>query len=88
MDMVRNLNLEIIISRWHVCKPDRVFYDNECGKDCGMWPTCNPDLRFCSGYDAIYRKGENGMLEQWTYFWCHERQSVDGNRMIFTDFLK
>ncbi|GJU98568.1 hypothetical protein Tco_1327839 [Tanacetum coccineum] len=35
-----------------------VFYDNECGKDCGMWPTCNPDLSFCSRYDAIYRKGE------------------------------
>ncbi|GKA06314.1 zinc finger, CCHC-type containing protein [Tanacetum coccineum] len=32
-------NLENITSRWHVGKPVRVFYDNECGKDCGMWPT-------------------------------------------------
>ncbi|GKB52671.1 hypothetical protein Tco_0903424 [Tanacetum coccineum] len=62
-DMVQSLNLERIISRWHVCKLVRVFYDNKCGKDCGMWPTCNPDLSFCSGYDASYEKGENGMLE-------------------------
>ncbi|GKA34842.1 hypothetical protein Tco_0721271 [Tanacetum coccineum] len=66
-DMVQSLNLERIISRWHVCKLVRVFYDNECGKDCGM---------------------EHGMLEQWTCFRDHERQGVDGNRMIFTDFLK
>ncbi|GKC89956.1 hypothetical protein Tco_1150605 [Tanacetum coccineum] len=80
------ISLEKITSRYHVCKPVRVFYDNECGKDCGMWPTCNPDLSFC--YDAIYGKREHGMLEQWTCFRDHERQGVDGNRMIFTDFLK
>ncbi|GKE90249.1 hypothetical protein Tco_1567724 [Tanacetum coccineum] len=57
-------NLENITSRWHMCKRVRVFYDNKCGKDCGMWPTCNPDLSFCSGYDAIYGKDENGMLKQ------------------------
>ncbi|GJZ29269.1 phospholipase-like protein [Tanacetum coccineum] len=56
--------------------------------DCGMWPTCNLNLSFCSGYDAIYGKGENGMLEQWMCFRDHERQSVGGNRMIFDDFLK
>ncbi|GJT78351.1 hypothetical protein Tco_1045076 [Tanacetum coccineum] len=32
-------NFEKITSRWHVCKPVQVFYDNECGKDCRMWPT-------------------------------------------------
>ncbi|GJZ49042.1 hypothetical protein Tco_0603232 [Tanacetum coccineum] len=58
-DVVRNPNLKRRISRWHVCKHVRVFYDNECGKDCGMWPTCNPDFSFCSGYDVIYGKGEN-----------------------------
>ncbi|GJW66810.1 phospholipase-like protein [Tanacetum coccineum] len=65
-----------------------LFYDNECGKDCEMWPTCNPDLSFCSGYDAIYGKGEHGMLVQWMCFWDNERQSVGGNHMIFADFLK
>ncbi|GJT88694.1 hypothetical protein Tco_1070411 [Tanacetum coccineum] len=87
-DMVRGLNLERIISRWHMCKPIWVFFDNECVKDCRMWPTCNPDLSFCSGYDAIYGKGENGMLEQWMCFLDHERQSVRGNHMIFADLLK
>ncbi|GJS45696.1 hypothetical protein Tco_0595817 [Tanacetum coccineum] len=87
-DMVRGPNLERIISRWHVCKPVRVFYDNECGKVFGMWPTCNLDLSFCSEYDAIYGKGKNGMLEQWMCFRDHERQSVGGNRMTFVDFLK
>nr|GEW90708.1 hypothetical protein [Tanacetum cinerariifolium] len=56
--------------------------------DCGMWPTCKADLIFCSGYNATYGKGENGMLEQWMCFRDHERQSVDGNHMIFIDFLK
>ncbi|GJW08004.1 hypothetical protein Tco_1570427, partial [Tanacetum coccineum] len=65
-----------------------VFYDNECGEDYGMWPTCNPDLSFCSGYDAIYGKGEIGMLEKWMCFRDHERQSVGRNHMIFADFLK
>ncbi|GJV32595.1 phospholipase-like protein [Tanacetum coccineum] len=81
-------NLEKITSRWHVCKPIRVFYDDGCGKDCGMWPTCNLDLSFCNGYDDGYGKGEHGMLKQWLCFRDHERQSVKGNRMIFVDFLK
>ncbi|GKA37113.1 hypothetical protein Tco_0723678 [Tanacetum coccineum] len=57
-------------------------------KDCGNWPTCNPDLRFCSRYDAIYGKEESGMLKQWICFPDHERQNVGGNGMIFADFLK
>ncbi|GKA45280.1 hypothetical protein Tco_0738076 [Tanacetum coccineum] len=40
-----------------------VFYDNKCGKDYRMWPTCNPDLSLYSGYDVVSRKGENRMLE-------------------------
>ncbi|GJZ01735.1 hypothetical protein Tco_0519696 [Tanacetum coccineum] len=55
----------------------------EHNKDFGMWPTFNPDSSFCSGYDAIYGKGDHGMLEQWMCFWDNERQSVGGNRMIF-----
>ncbi|GJX51036.1 copia protein [Tanacetum coccineum] len=49
--------LENVVSRWHVCKPVRVTV-KDCEKDCRKWPTCNPDLSFCSGYDAIYRKEE------------------------------
>ncbi|GJU64856.1 zf-CCHC domain-containing protein [Tanacetum coccineum] len=44
--------------------------------------------RWHVGYDAAYEKGEHGMLEQWMCFQDHERQSVDGNHMTFTDFLK
>ncbi|GJZ18337.1 phospholipase-like protein [Tanacetum coccineum] len=63
--------------------------ENEvCEEDCGIWPTCNPDLSFCSGYAAIYEKEENGMLKQWICFRDHERQNVRGNEMKFDDFLK
>nr|GEX94931.1 hypothetical protein [Tanacetum cinerariifolium] len=53
--------LENVVSRWHVCKPVRVIV-RDCEKDYEKWPTCNPDLSFCSGYDAIYGKEESGML--------------------------
>nr|GEW06267.1 phospholipase-like protein [Tanacetum cinerariifolium] len=62
--------------------------DNHDNVDCGMCLTCNPDLSFCSGYDAIYGKGENGMLEQWMCLRDQDKQSVGGKRMIFADFLK
>ncbi|GJY07843.1 reverse transcriptase domain-containing protein, partial [Tanacetum coccineum] len=52
-DEVGSHLLENVVSRWHVCKPVRITFV-DCEKDCGQWPTCNPDLRFCSGYDAIY----------------------------------
>ncbi|GJZ81375.1 phospholipase-like protein [Tanacetum coccineum] len=81
------INLEKITSRWHVCKPVRVFYDNGCGKDYGMWPTCNPNLSFYSGYIEIYGKEEHGMLKQWMCFRDNEIQSVGGSSMLF-DFLK
>ncbi|GJU68386.1 hypothetical protein Tco_1254645 [Tanacetum coccineum] len=45
------------------------------------------DLDDC-GYDAVYGKRENEMLEQWMCFRDHERQRVDRNRMIIIDFLK
>nr|GEV24477.1 copia protein [Tanacetum cinerariifolium] len=57
-------HLAEIVSRWHVCKPVHITF-KVCEEDCGIWPTCNPDLSFCSGYDAIYGKEEIGMLKQW-----------------------
>ncbi|GJV01805.1 putative reverse transcriptase domain-containing protein [Tanacetum coccineum] len=53
-----------VVSRWHVCKPVHVTF-KVCEEDCRIWPTCNPDLSFCSGYDAIYGKEKNGMLKRW-----------------------
>ncbi|GKB72283.1 hypothetical protein Tco_0933695 [Tanacetum coccineum] len=86
-DEVGSHLLENIVSRWYVCKPVYVTI-KDCEKDYGKWPTCNPDLSFCSGYDAIYGKKESGMLKQWICFQDHERHNVAGNRMIFADFLK
>ncbi|GJS13110.1 phospholipase-like protein [Tanacetum coccineum] len=63
-DEVGSHLLENVVSRWHIFKPVCVTF-KDCEKDCGKWPTCNPDLSFCSGYDAIYEKEENGMLKQW-----------------------
>ncbi|GJX92983.1 phospholipase-like protein [Tanacetum coccineum] len=74
-------------SRWHVCKLVHITF-KVCEEDCGIWPSCNPDLSFCSGYDDIYGKEENGMLKQWICFRDHERQNVRGNGMKFDDFLK
>ncbi|GJS23403.1 hypothetical protein Tco_0452035 [Tanacetum coccineum] len=48
-----------VVSRWHVCKPVHVTF-KVCEEDCRIWPTCNPDLSFCSGYDAIYEKEKMG----------------------------
>ncbi|GJU67860.1 hypothetical protein Tco_1254119 [Tanacetum coccineum] len=42
-------HLSEIVSRWHVCKPVHITY-KVYEEDCGIWPTCNPDLSFCSGY--------------------------------------
>ncbi|GKE15651.1 phospholipase-like protein [Tanacetum coccineum] len=66
-DEVGSHLLENVVSRWHVCKPICVTI-KDCEKDYGKWPTCNPDLSFCSGYDAIYGKKESGMLKQWIFF--------------------
>nr|GEW08428.1 hypothetical protein [Tanacetum cinerariifolium] len=52
--------------------------ESVCKEDFRIWPTCNPDLRFCSGYDAIYGKEGNGMLKQWICFRDHVRQNVRG----------
>ncbi|GJZ51651.1 phospholipase-like protein [Tanacetum coccineum] len=78
---------EDVVSRWHVCTPIHVTF-KVCEEDCEIWPTYNPDLSFCSGYDAIYGKEKNGMLKQWVCFRDHERQSVRGNGIKFVDFLK
>ncbi|GJW99124.1 hypothetical protein Tco_0180932 [Tanacetum coccineum] len=34
--------------------PTNMQETSKSGEDCGIWPTCNPDLSFCSGYEAVY----------------------------------
>ncbi|GJZ27693.1 ribonuclease H-like domain-containing protein [Tanacetum coccineum] len=62
-DEVGSHLLENVVSKWHFRKPVRITFV-DCEKDCGQWPTCNPDLSFCSGYDAIYKREESGMLNK------------------------
>ncbi|GJU50787.1 hypothetical protein Tco_1220342 [Tanacetum coccineum] len=49
-----------LTKRWHVCKPVQVFYDDESGEDCGMWPTCDPNSSFCYDYKEIFGKKRTG----------------------------
>ncbi|GJZ27348.1 hypothetical protein Tco_0571601, partial [Tanacetum coccineum] len=62
-----------LVKRWHVCKPVHVTYDDGNGEDYGMWPTCDPDSKFCFGYNEVFeniddttreqRKGHNNLHE-------------------------
>ncbi|GJS21457.1 ribonuclease H-like domain-containing protein [Tanacetum coccineum] len=68
-----------LTKRWHICKPVQVLYDDGSGKDCGMWPTCDPDSSFYSSYKEVFRKCEQGMLRQWVCFRDHERRTLKGS---------
>ncbi|GJT59420.1 hypothetical protein Tco_1002953 [Tanacetum coccineum] len=43
-----------LVKRWHICKPIHVTYDDGSGEDYGMWPTCDPDSKFCFGYNEVF----------------------------------
>ncbi|GJW71244.1 hypothetical protein Tco_0128161, partial [Tanacetum coccineum] len=43
-----------LVKRLHVCKPIHVTYNDGSDEDCGMWPTCDPDSKFCLGYNEIF----------------------------------
>ncbi|GJW03596.1 hypothetical protein Tco_1562452 [Tanacetum coccineum] len=77
-----------LVKRWHVCKPIHVTYDDENGEDCGMWPTCEPDSKFCFGYNEVFRVNEQGELRMWICFLDHERRTVKGSYMGFADFIQ
>ncbi|GJR01907.1 hypothetical protein Tco_0524891 [Tanacetum coccineum] len=51
-----------LVKRWHICKPIHVTYDDGSGEDCGMWPTCDPDSKFCFGYNEVFRVNKQGSL--------------------------
>ncbi|GKB39490.1 hypothetical protein Tco_0884432 [Tanacetum coccineum] len=53
-----------LVKRWHVCKPIDVTYDDGSGEDCGMWPTCDPDLKFCFGYNEVFGKIDDTTRER------------------------
>ncbi|GJZ55400.1 hypothetical protein Tco_0610593 [Tanacetum coccineum] len=51
-----------LVKRWHVCKPIHVTYDDGSGEDCRMWSTCDPDLKFCFGYNEVFGVNGQGLL--------------------------
>nr|GEX86434.1 hypothetical protein [Tanacetum cinerariifolium] len=53
-----------------------------------MWPTCDPDSKFCFGYDEVFGVNEHGTLRQWISFRDHERRAMKGSYMGFVDFLQ
>ncbi|GKA26402.1 hypothetical protein Tco_0712511 [Tanacetum coccineum] len=77
-----------LVKRWHVCKPIHVTYDDGSGEDYGMWPTCDPDFKFCFGYNEVFGVNEQGSLRMWICFRDHERQTVKGSYMGFADCLQ
>ncbi|GJU33997.1 hypothetical protein Tco_1182351 [Tanacetum coccineum] len=77
-----------LVKRWHVCKPVHVAYDDGNGEDYGMWLTCDPDSKFCFGYNEVFWVNEQGTLRLWICFCDHERQTVKGSYMGFANFLQ
>ncbi|GKF88081.1 hypothetical protein Tco_0258958, partial [Tanacetum coccineum] len=75
------------VSRWHVCRPVHISF-KVCEEDCGIWPTCNPDLSFCYGYDAIYGKEENVKINNGLVFEIIRDRMSGGNGIKFDDYLK
>ncbi|GJR35351.1 hypothetical protein Tco_1211035 [Tanacetum coccineum] len=66
-----------LVKRWHVCKPINVTYDNENSKDCGMWPTCDPDSKVCFGYNEVrygQQKIDDTIRERRYYEWEYLEQ--------------
>ncbi|GKD40563.1 hypothetical protein Tco_1260770 [Tanacetum coccineum] len=53
-----------------------------------MWPTCDPDSKFCFGYNEVFGVNEQGSLRMWICFRDHERRIVKGSYMRFADFLQ
>ncbi|GJS37537.1 hypothetical protein Tco_0535919 [Tanacetum coccineum] len=65
-----------------------VTYDDGSGEDYRMWPTCDPDLKFCFGYNEVFGVNEQGTLRLCICFHDHERRVVKGSYMGFADFLQ
>ncbi|GJZ20747.1 hypothetical protein Tco_0557337 [Tanacetum coccineum] len=77
-----------LVKRWHVCKPIHVTYNDGNGEDCRMWSTCDPDSKFCFGYNEVFGVNEHGALTMWICFRDHERRTMKGSYMGFADFIQ
>ncbi|GKA27187.1 hypothetical protein Tco_0713355, partial [Tanacetum coccineum] len=69
-----------LVKRWHVCKPIHVTYDDGSGEDCRMWPTCDPDSKFCFGYNEIFEKIDDTTRERRYYAWIAQNYEFSKHR--------
>nr|GEW24986.1 hypothetical protein [Tanacetum cinerariifolium] len=68
-----------IVSRCHVSKPVHITF-KVYEEDCGIWPTCNPDLSFCSGENSF---------EEWMKIKLGHTNISDSIRcVIFKEWVK
>ncbi|GJW99516.1 phospholipase-like protein [Tanacetum coccineum] len=54
-----------LVKRWYVCKPIHVTYDDRSGEDCGMLSTCDPDSKFCFGYNNLHQSDHEFIFNEW-----------------------
>ncbi|GJT89626.1 RNA-directed DNA polymerase, eukaryota, reverse transcriptase zinc-binding domain protein [Tanacetum coccineum] len=76
-----------LTKRWHVCKPIQMFYDDGSGKDCGTWPTCDPDSNFlqvCYGNQRF----NDATRERRYYEWVAQNYEFDNNKTPSTTTIE
>ncbi|GJX42939.1 hypothetical protein Tco_0259615 [Tanacetum coccineum] len=76
-----------LVKRWHVCKPVHVTYDDGSSEDCGMWPTCDPDSKFCFGYNEVFGKIDDTTRERRYYEWVAKNYEFSKHRTLTSTTL-
>ncbi|GJU73825.1 hypothetical protein Tco_1265230 [Tanacetum coccineum] len=82
-----------LVKRWHVCKPVHVNYDDGSSEDYGMWPTCDPDLKFCFGYNEVFgvrygqQKIDDTIRERRYYEWVAQNCEFSKHRTLTSTTL-
>ncbi|GJY06519.1 hypothetical protein Tco_0373573 [Tanacetum coccineum] len=71
-----------LVKRWHVCKPIHVTYDDGSGEDYGMWPTCDPDSKFCFGYNEVFGNIDDTTRERRYYDWVTQNYKFSKHRIL------
>ncbi|GJW70228.1 hypothetical protein Tco_0127145 [Tanacetum coccineum] len=82
-----------LVKRWHICKSIHVTYDNKNGEDCGMWPTCDPDSKFCFGCNEVFgvrygqQKIDDTTREQRYYEWVAQNYEFSKHHTLTSTTL-
>ncbi|GJW68640.1 hypothetical protein Tco_0123064 [Tanacetum coccineum] len=68
--------------------PLKVTYNDGSGEDCEMWPTCDPDSKFCFGYKEVFgvRYGQQNIddttRERRYYEWVAQNYEFSKHRTL------